>query len=120
MLAKELIIASAMICLFFWAEILGLPVAVSAQESTPKNSLVQKSQESGDALKQQPEEALITQKEALRRQRIVAAFQMLLAKARVQHAQIERWHKEHSRKIKAHANTTSGKKQLLLATTSNR
>ena len=50
--------------------------------------LAQKLPEVGDPMEQQQKEAVKAQKEAQRRQRIAREFETLLAKARVQHAQM--------------------------------
>ena len=118
--AEKLTAASLLFCLCLWAWGLVLPVAVSARDSVKTTSLAQKWPEVRDPVEQQQKEALKAQKEAQRRQRIDREYETLLAKARVQHAQIARWHKEHSNKLKAQAKTSSAKKRAKLATTWNR
>jgi hypothetical protein len=118
--AEKSITASLLFCLCFWACSLVLPVAVSAKDSVKTTSLAQKLPEVGDPLEQQQKEALKAQNEAQRRQRIAREFETLLAKARLQHAQIARWHKERSNKLNAQAMTSSAKKRAKLATTWNR
>ena len=111
-IAKKFVSRSLMLALFLSLGNLALPVSSAAQNYPQAVVLEQKLKETARALEQRQREAAWTQEQAKAKRRVAGEFEMLLVKAKAQHAMMGQWQKAHSREFKTKAREGVHKKRL--------
>ena len=102
-IAKKFVSRSLMLVLFLSLGYLALPVSPAAQNYPQAVVLEQQVKEATRVLQQRQREAARAQEQAKAQRRVAGEFEMLLVKAKAQHAKMEQWQKAHSSELKTQA-----------------
>jgi hypothetical protein len=111
-IAKKFVTRSLMLALFLFLGNLTLPVSSSAQNYPQAVALEQKVKESAHVLQQRQRDPAPIQEQAKPKRSVAGEFEMLLVKAKAQHATIGQWQKTHYPEPKRRAREGVHKKRL--------
>lgn len=111
-IAKKFVSRSLMLALFLSLGNLTLPVSSAAQNYPQAVVLEQKVKDSAHVLQQRQREAAPIQEQAKAKRSVAGEFEMLLVKAKAQHAMIGQWQKTHYPEPKTRAREGVHKKRL--------
>jgi hypothetical protein len=111
-IAKKFVRRPLMLALFLSLGNLTLPVSSTAQNYPQAVVLEQKANDSAHVLQQRQREPTSSQEQAKAQRSVAGEFEMLLVKAKAQHAMIGRWQKTHYPEPKTRVREGVHKKRL--------